>query len=113
MSVRTDSGMSGRSELTTWHHREMSMRSNEAIPNPLSRQDAAVLVGVLAVLEGEFHDPANAQLASRIADRFHRAGLLDDSKATGPVRQALNDLNHRVRYAAGESDEPPISHPVS
>ena len=90
----------------------MTERSSEAIPNPLSRQDAAVLIGILAVLEGEFHDPASAQLASRVADRFHREGLLDDSKAAAPVRQALNDMNHRVRYAAGETDEPPVSHPV-
>jgi hypothetical protein len=99
-------------ECHTCHHREVTERSSEAIPNPLSHQDAAVLIGILAVLEGELHDPANAHLASRIGDRFHREGLLDDSKATALVRQALNDMNHRVRYAAGETDEPPIGRPV-
>ena len=56
-----------------------------------------MLIGILAVLEGEFHDPANERLASRIGDRFRREGLLEDSTAGAPVRQALNDLNHRVR----------------
>ncbi len=90
----------------------MTDKSSGAIPNPLSQQDAAVLIGILAVLEGEFHDPSNAYLASRIAARFQREGLIEDSREGAHLRQALNDMNHRLRYALGETDEPPVSQPV-
>jgi hypothetical protein len=28
------------------------------------------------------------------------------------LRQAINDMNHRLRYAAGEYDSPPLSIPL-
>lgn len=74
-----------------------------ADPNPLSRQDAAVLIGILSVLEGEFYDPSNAHLASRIAACFRREGLLEGSKgATCPASAQRPEPSRAVR---GRRDE--------
>ena len=39
-------------------------------------------------------------------------GVLTDAAGQYGVRQALNDLNHRVRYVLGEYADPPSSVPL-
>jgi hypothetical protein len=39
-------------------------------------------------------------------------GLLEPDATERDLRQAVSDLNHRLRYALGEYDEPPSSLPV-
>jgi hypothetical protein len=85
----------------------------EPIPNALSQQDAAAIIGVLAILEGaHLAGDLNEDLTRRLANRLHVVGLLGERWRPRELRQALNDMNHRVRYALGEYDEPPVSHPV-
>ena len=44
--------------------------------------------------------------AASLAHRLGRDGFLGEDAGGREVRQALNDLNHRLRYALGEYDEP-------
>ncbi|WEO76370.1 hypothetical protein BJQ94_13480 [Cryobacterium sp. SO2] len=86
-------------------------------PHPLSRRDAAALIGILANLEG-------LVWVSRIDDddvEMLRGRLKQDGATTpvsagaGPrvqLRQALNDLNQRLRYTLGEYNSPPDPEPV-
>jgi hypothetical protein len=72
------------------------------------RRDLAALIGLLATLEGEiWADAVSPHLRDRIAGRLAREGLLGSSPAERELRQAINDLNHRLRYALGEYDELP------
>jgi hypothetical protein len=62
---------------------------------------AAVIV-LLALLEGELMTGGVSQrLSRRIRDRLDVDGIERD------LRQSISDLNHRLRYALGEYDEPP------
>lgn len=84
-----------------------------AVPNPVQHRDASVLIGILAILEGEiwagsFDEPT----AGKIAERFAEQGLLAANYDQRDLRQALGDLNQRLRYAAGEYDSPPESIPL-
>jgi hypothetical protein len=92
----------------------MDEPTDEMAPNPVHRQDLGVLVGILAELEaflmiGEMPD----RIAQRLHHRFVKVGLLTESATPRAVRQAMSDLNHRLRYVMGEYDEPiaPISVP--
>jgi len=77
-------------------------------PRSCQPRDLSALIGLLAVLEGELMTgEVSPHLSGRIRDRFERVGLLDAGGTERDVRQALNDLNHRLRYALGEYDEPP------
>jgi hypothetical protein len=75
--------------------------------------DLATLIGVLAVLQGSIHagdvsGDAVAAFGRRLAiDADHQ-----DRDSERQVRQALDDLGQRLRYAAGEYDVPPESQPV-
>ena len=81
---------------------------NEPVPYAPSSQDVAVLIGIMALLEGEYlAGSTDDRLMRRIGDRFNRVGLLADSFDTDDVRQALNAMNYRLRHAAGEDDESP------
>jgi hypothetical protein len=85
------------------------MKTEDAAPNPLTRQDAAALIGILAILEGELladevSDELLGRLAGRMRDHGQMRAHLDDRAG---LRLALNDLNQRVRYALGEYEEPP------
>jgi hypothetical protein len=51
-------------------------------------------------------------LASSLLQRWQGQGVLGPDAGEREVRQVLNDLNHRVRYAKLEYDEPPASTPV-
>jgi hypothetical protein len=77
------------------------MESSEFCPRPLTRQDAAALIGILAVLEGEM----SAQNIDETAVDHLRRRLTDDGLLTGEdddVPVALHALNQRVRVALGE-----------
>ena len=77
----------------------------------------AALIGLLATLEGELmrdlgdHD-ALPEWAQRVAARMHRDGVAASATGNRDLRQALSDLNHRLRYVLGEYAEPPESDPV-
>lgn len=79
---------------------------DEAVPHAPSSQDVAFLVGLLALVEGEYlAGSIDDRLMRRIGDRFNRVGLLSDSFDTAEVSRALNAMNYRLRYALGEDDE--------
>jgi hypothetical protein len=81
--------------------------SADKAPNSVERRDVSVLVGMLAELEttimaGEMPEHLTRQLARR----FVKVGLLNDAVGSRDLRQAINDLNHRLRYVNGEYHEP-------
>lgn len=83
-------------------------------PRSCRQQDLAALIGILALLEGEIWAGAvSPHLRDRIAHRLTRETLLRTSPTERELRQALSDLNHRLRYALGEYDElpPPLTVP--
>jgi hypothetical protein len=49
---------------------------------------------------------------ARLRRRFEHAGLLPESADERVFRQAINDMNHRLRYALGEYADPPPQVPV-
>jgi len=68
----------------------------------------AAVVGLLALLEGELMaGGVPERLSRRIRDRLERVGLLRVGGTERDLRQSISDLNHRLRYALGEYDEPP------
>jgi hypothetical protein len=91
------------------------MTTNPAapVPNPVQHRDANVLTGILAILEGTiWTGQLDERTTAKVAERFVRAGLLGAGYDQHDLRQAINDMNHRVRYAAGEYDTPPSSIPL-
>ena len=72
----------------------------------LSRADATVLIGKISLGQVDSH------VVRGLGDRLRSAGLLAGRNTQLAVRQALNDLNHRIRYALREYDEPPEPSPV-
>ena len=72
-------------------------------PKPLSREDAAALIGVLAVLEGHL---VTGDLDRHVVDRLGE-WLGGPGAGAAELRVALGDLGHRLRYALGECDEAP------
>jgi len=86
----------------------------DAVPNPLQRRDAEVLIGILAVLDGEIWGGSlDERTTSKVAERLVQHGLFTADHSRNEVHQALDDLNQRLRYALGEYDSPPPSVPVS
>ena len=82
-------------------------------PNPVHRRDASALIGLLAILEGHLHDPDCADRPGQdLARPLLQAGLLEQGHSAQQLRQAINDLNQRLRYAIGEYATPPNSIPV-
>jgi hypothetical protein len=82
-------------------------------PNPVQHRDANVLIGVLADLEGAiWADDLNEQITIKVAERFVQQGLLAADHDQRDLRQAINDMNQRLRYAAGEYDSPPTPIPL-
>jgi hypothetical protein len=83
------------------------------VPNPVQRGDANVLIGILAILEGViWGGQLDEQITSKVAERFVQQGLLDADYDQPALRQAISDMNQRIRYAAGEYDTPPSSVPL-
>jgi hypothetical protein len=82
-------------------------------PNPVGRQDTEVLIGWVASLEGELMgDGVSEALERKLRRRLVDADLLGEGADERELRQATNDLNHRLRYALGGYAEPPASIPV-
>lgn len=71
---------------------------------PLLPRDAAVVIGLLAELEGSIiaGDVPNI-VVRRVSDRFFREGLIGANADQGELVRVIGDLNQRVRYAAGET----------
>jgi hypothetical protein len=94
---------------------EVVIGSNDQVaPNPVLTRDLAVLVGLLAELEGGLKvGEVPEHLAERFRDRFVREGLLDPPVRPRDLRQAIHDLNQRLRYGLGEYPEPPEQTPIT
>jgi hypothetical protein len=59
------------------------------------------------VIEGELMaGEVSPHLSERIRDRLERVKLLRPGGTERELRQSINDLNQRLRYALGEYDEP-------
>ena len=79
------------------------MESTEFSPRPLTRQDAASLVGVLAVLVGEMSaGNVDQQAVDHLRRRLTDDGLLGTGREGEDLPAALEALNQRVRFALGE-----------
>lgn len=82
-------------------------------PNPVGRQDTEVLIGWAASLEGELMgDGVPESMQDKLRRRLVDADLLRQGADGRELRQAINDLNHRLRFALGEYAELPASIPV-
>ena len=91
----------------------MATNPADPVPNPVQHRDTDVLTGILANLEGAiWAGQLDERTTGKIAGRFVREGLLGADYDQRDLRQAINDLNHRIRYAAGEYDTPPSSIPL-
>ena len=82
----------------------------ELAPRPCRARDVAALIGLLGVLEGEIAvGEVTPHLSDRIRRRLERETLLRPDGTERELRQAISDLNHRLRYALGEyGDHPPL-----
>ena len=79
-------------------------------PNPVQHRDANVLIGILAILEGViWAGQLDERTTGKVAERFVQQDLLDADYDQHDLRQAISDINQRIRYAAGEYDTPPSS----
>lgn len=76
-------------------------------PNPIRSQDANVLIGLLAEFEGYLMaGELDEYLVNPFRKRFVQAGLIGDDSDERGLRQAVSDLNQRLRYTVGEYPEP-------
>ena len=79
-----------------------------AVPNPLQRRDAEVLIGILAVLDGViWGGRLDEWTTSKVAERLVQQGLLTADHNRNDVHHALDALNQRLRHAVGDYDSPP------
>ena len=79
------------------------MESSDLCPRPLTRADAAALVGVLAVLEGQMASgTVEPEAVERLRSRLAADGLLTGETENQDVAVALEALKQRVRFAMGE-----------
>lgn len=78
----------------------------------MDADDLALLIGILAMCEGQIWGGHADDLAAAMLQRWEHDGVLGDQATVRDVRQVLADLNQRVRYAKGEYEEPPSSVPV-
>ena len=79
------------------------MESSELCPRPLTRADAAALIGVLAVLEGQIMTgTVQPEALERFRSRLEADGALTGDPEAQDVPTALEALNQRVRFALGE-----------
>ena len=82
-------------------------------PSAVTPSDLAALIGLLATLEGHsMGGGIDQHLVAALLSRLESDGLVSQGASERDLRQALNDLNHRLRFALGEYDEPPTSLPV-
>lgn len=93
--------------------------SSSSSQRTVAEHDVAVLVGLLAIVEGELMAGVTERAVSdRFAERFVAAGLLPEPTShqlpsPGQVRLAVSDLGQRLRYALGEYPEPPEPAPAA
>jgi hypothetical protein len=81
---------------------------NALAPRSCHVRDLSALIGFLAVIEGELvAGEVSLHLSGCIRDRLERVELLEPGGTERDLRQSINDLNHRLRYALGEYNEPP------
>jgi hypothetical protein len=81
-----------------------------AVPHPLQRRDAEVLIGIMAVLDGVIWGGSlDEWTTSKVAERLVQQGLLTADHNRNDVHQALDNLNQRLRYTVGDYDSPPSS----
>ena len=79
------------------------MTDDGVAPNPLGKQDAAALIGLLAVLEGHLiTGDLDPHVVARLSGR-----LVGSGAGAAELRVALSTLDRRLRYVLGEYDEPP------
>jgi hypothetical protein len=79
------------------------MESSELCPRPLTRQDAAALIGILAVVEGQIvSGNVDPDAVERLRVRLADDGILTGEPAEQDVPATLEALNKRVRFALGE-----------
>jgi hypothetical protein len=105
----------GRPVGTTcpWHRYAMATEPTIPVPHPVRQGDAEVLIGILAVLEGVIWGGSlDEWITTKIAERFVQQSLLAADHDEHDLRQSINDLNQRLRYATGEYDSPPPSMPL-
>ena len=92
------------------------MITDSLAPRPAKTRDVAAVVGLLASLEAELMVASEGDVlpdwAAPLAHRLRRDGLLGEDAGQREVRQALNDLNNRLRYVLGEYDEPIAPLPI-
>jgi hypothetical protein len=82
-------------------------------PRSCHGRDRSALIGFLAVIERELVvGEVSRYLSGQIRGRLERVELLKPGGTERELRQSINDLNHRLRYALGEYDEPPRPLPV-
>lgn len=97
----------------TCHVTRATDHGNEPTAHPVHARDVEALIGWLAVVEGEVWGGARPEhLVARLRNRFERVGLLTDSDNERAFRQAMSDMNQRLRFALGEYAQPPEPDPV-
>ena len=97
----------------TMTHMEVVSDGCDATPNPVQTRDALTLIGILAAIEGALlAGSVTDHWAAQLRDRFIAEGVLAPESTARDVRQAINEINHRLRYAVGEYPNPPRSMPV-
>jgi hypothetical protein len=66
------------------------------------------LIGLLAHLEGALLvEETLDDFAARLRARLIAEGVLSSQGNERDLRQVINDINHRLRYAIGEYSDPP------
>jgi hypothetical protein len=65
---------------------------------------------ILSQVEGALLDGfVTEDRAQKLRARFIREGLLSSESTDGDLRQVIDDVNQRLRYAIGEHPNPPAS----
>jgi len=83
-----------------------SMPPQQPTPRPLGQKDAAVLIGLLAVIESELAGKnVEPYLVKAMVRRFQHEGLIPKKAGSPDLRAVLAELNQRLRVAHGEPIE--------
>jgi hypothetical protein len=82
------------------------------VTRPVGDEDLDLLVGVLAVCESVVWTGGDLDLTDALRQRWSNAGLVAPDADAYVIRQLLNDLNHRLRYAKRETNQPPVPVPL-
>jgi hypothetical protein len=88
------------------HHEQI--RAAPQRPVTLADRDVAVLIGILAVLEGEVRSgETSSRMTWHLSGRLARYDLLSAGAAREDLAGALGNINQRLRPARGECDGVP------